>query len=114
MLGDDMKPSVQPNDRRLALLQRLDLYRQWTTVDDRRICFACDCEFSGREVRIRRATLSLQCPTRGCAGTPREWAYPGNPLTSETVYNDWWRALGGETEQSAATPAGTSLRHNHA
>jgi len=110
-----MKSSAtQSNDRKLALLQRHDPYRQWMTLEDRRICLACDREFSGREVRFNRASRSLQCPTRGCAGTPREWAYPGNPLTSETVYNDWWRALGGETEQAAVTPAGTSLRLNHA
>ena len=114
MLGDDMKLSIQPNERRLALLQRLDHFRQWRTLDDRRICLACDHEFSGREVRIKRATRSLQCPTRGCHGTPRQWAYPGNPLTSETVYNDWWRALGGETEQSAATPAGNYHSFHHA
>src|SRR6476646_364740 len=104
MLEDDMKPSLQPNERRLALLQRLDPFRQWRTVDDRRICVACDSEFSGRDVRINRSNLSLQCPTRGCRGTPRQWAYPGNPLISETVYQDWWRALGGETETAAASP----------
>lgn len=105
MLEHDMKPSAtQPNDRKLALLQSHDPYRQWRTLDDRRICLACDREFSGREVRFKRASRSLQCPTRGCTGTPREWAYPGNPLTSETVYNDWWRALGGETEQQRPRP----------
>ena len=113
MLGDDMKPNIQPNDRRLALLQRLDHFREWRTLDDRRICLACDSEFSGHDVRVHRATRSLQCPTRGCRGTPREWAYPGNPLTSETVYNDWWRALGGEPEESAVTPAG-NLSFHHA
>ena len=83
-------------EERLRILQHADSYRNWRTLNDRRVCVFCERDFSGRAVRIEddgRGRHYLRCPTRGCPGTPREWVYPGNPLMCEKVYADWWRAL---------------------
>jgi hypothetical protein len=89
---------------RLAILQQADSFRRWRSVSDRRVCIFCDRVITGSQIVIRRnraGAYELFCPTAGCRGTPREWVYPGNPLISETAYQDWWRALGEENAQSS-------------
>jgi hypothetical protein len=110
--------NLKPVGNRLAVLQRLDIYRDWESLDDERFCILCERRVTGRKILIKRdgqGIHHLHCPTRGCNGAPREWVYPGNPLTSEKVYQDWWRALNRETDQPiSAGLGGANLRFHHA
>lgn len=96
-----LKSNAASGDR-LVALQHGDNFRQWQTPADERFCILCEEKIRGHKILIERdeqGSTHLHCPTRGCQGTPREWVYPGNPLTSESVYQDWWRALNRETDQ---------------
>jgi hypothetical protein len=98
-------------DERLSILRAADQFRSWDSVDDRRFCIVCDRKFNGRQISItrrRHGGYDLHCPTAHCKSLPHQWVYPGNPLTSESAYADWWRALGGEPPPLAPARAAFS------
>ena len=72
-------PTIElPAKERLELLRRLDSTHKWGSVREQRFCPCCGELFSGREVDLVGGTrgfgpLRLQCPTRGCSGTPAIW-----------------------------------------
>ena len=83
-------------DERLRLLRATDKFREWTSLDDRRVCVLCEKTFTGRQVEVRRdrsGHVRVHCPTEGCNSGPSHWVYPGNPLLSEIAFRDWQRAL---------------------
>jgi len=106
----DSTSHIYPEDR-LDLLRAADPSRKWRSLDDRRICVLCDRVISGRQVMITRdanGAVKVACPTSDCAGSPREWVYPGNPLVSDKAWADWAMALAfgeSEFEQSRLQPA---------
>jgi hypothetical protein len=85
---------------KLSILQANDHFRDWHTLEDKRVCVVCGRNFNGHEVVI--ATVGdepdLHCPTPHCKSGVHQWAYPGNPLLSEKTYQDWWHALGSAQE----------------
>lgn len=94
-----------PLDERLRILRESDQFRNWSSLDDKRVCILCDRKFSGRQVKIiRRRTgrYQLHCPTDGCRAGPSQWVYTGNPLVSKAAYADWQRALFGSDIDSAS------------
>ena len=96
--------SRKPDDR-LSILRACDHFREWQSLDDRRVCVVCDRSFSGHEVQIVMIgnDYKLHCPTAACESGVHQWVYPGNPLLSDTAYADWWRALG-STESGPEKP----------
>lgn len=92
-------------DERLSILRAYDHFREWQSLDDRRVCVVCDRSFSGHEVQIVMIgnDYKLHCPTAACESGVHQWVYPGNPLLSDTAYADWWRALG-STESGPEKP----------
>jgi hypothetical protein len=105
-------------DDRLSILRAMDQFRNWSSLDDKRFCILCEKTFSGRQVqmkRARRGKYQLQCPTEECNSAPRQWVYPGNPLISDEVYEDWSRALDEERKRPPSARAGSaSLKLRHA
>jgi hypothetical protein len=98
-----IKPHL-PLDERLIILRAADQFRNWSSLDDQRVCIFCEKTFTGRQVEIRSTragTFHLHCPTETCNAGPKQWVYTGNPLVSEAAWRDWQRAL----EQSEFTPA---------
>jgi hypothetical protein len=88
-------------DERLWILRTGDHGRSWESLDDERFCILCEKTFIGRQIEITRhrdGEHELRCPTPGCNSKPHQWVYQGNPLTSDTVYEDCLRALGEEQE----------------
>lgn len=66
---------------KLELLQRLDRYRKWQALDDKRYCLACGRVIEGRDIQIVGGTrgtglLRLVCSTRGCHSIPMDWVIP--------------------------------------
>lgn len=66
---------------KLEILQRLDRYRKWHSLDDQRYCLACGQIIEGREILVVGGTrgtgpLRLICSTRGCHSIPMDWAIP--------------------------------------
>jgi hypothetical protein len=78
-------PLLAPIDlaggEKLEVLQRLDRYRKWHALDEKRYCLACGQIIDGREVLVVGGTrgtgpLRLICPTRGCHSIPMDWVIP--------------------------------------
>jgi len=95
-----MQTSAEESAERLELLRRTDRFRDWRSLDDKRICVVCGRQFSGHDVRTRRTgeIVELHCPTKKCESGLQDWIYPANSLVSEVVFADWWRSLGESVE----------------
>jgi hypothetical protein len=66
---------------KLELLQRLDRYRKWRSLEEKRYCLACGRLIEGRDILIVGGTrgtgpLRLTCPTHGCHSIPMDWVIP--------------------------------------
>lgn len=69
-----------PLAQKLVVLQEVDTWRKWYSLDDRRVCVGCDRMITGRQIDIwedKAGTFHLHCPTPGCTATPHEWFYHG-------------------------------------
>jgi hypothetical protein len=68
-------------EQKLKLLQRLDHFRAWRTLNQRRLCLGCGKIISGTEITVTRGLrglglLRLRCPSEGCGAGPMEWVEP--------------------------------------
>ena len=66
---------------KLEILQRLDRYRKWQSLEEKRYCLACGQIIEGREIMVVGGTrgtgpLRLICPTRNCHSIPMDWVIP--------------------------------------
>ena len=76
-----LAPIELSNAEKLEILQRLDRYRKWHALDEKRYCLACGHIIEGRDVLVIGGTrgtgpLRLVCPTRGCHSIPMDWIIP--------------------------------------
>ena len=91
-------------DAKLRALRACDPYREWNSLDDKRVCILCQKHITGRQIEVvrrRGRSFKAHCPTVNCPSTFREWVYPGNPYTSEKAWHDWQRAI---DEEASALP----------
>lgn len=81
---------------KLAILRREDRFRDWHSLDDRRVCVVCGGNFAGRDIIVSENSNchELHCPSLGCRSRTHQWVYPDNPAITEEIEADWWRALG--------------------
>src|SRR5438552_1305536 len=73
------------DEDRLHTLQRLDRFRQWHSLDEKRYCLVCGEIITGREIQVTMDTpdnrsLCLICPTKHCDAMPIEWVWPTDDL----------------------------------
>jgi hypothetical protein len=66
---------------KLEILQRLDHYRKWRSLDDKRYCLACGQVINGHDILVVGGTrgtgpLRLICPTPQCHAIPMDWVIP--------------------------------------
>jgi hypothetical protein len=69
------------DEEKLDVLRRLDEFRQWHSLDEKRYCLVCGEMITGRQIQVIGDTrgntqLRLSCPTEGCNATPIEWVCP--------------------------------------
>ena len=69
------------DQQRLEILRRLDQFREWHSLDEKRYCLVCGEIITGREINVLRATranspLRIACPTEHCNAMPMEWVWP--------------------------------------
>jgi hypothetical protein len=73
---------------RLEALRRLDQFRRWHSLDDKRYCLCCSKLISGWQVRIVSGSsdsgpLRLVCPTDGCESIPMDWVLPTDEVLAK-------------------------------
>ena len=74
---------------KLEALQRLDQFRLWRSLDEKRYCLVCGKIMTGRQIQVAGGTrgngpLRLSCPTERCNSIPMDWVLP----TDETLGNN--------------------------
>ena len=69
-----MEKRLNSQDR-LDILRKVDNYRRWYSLDDKRVCAVCEKIISGRQIEIRGGPqdYSLHCPTPGCPSNFSHW-----------------------------------------
>ena len=69
------------HEEKLAILQRLDQFRHWHSLDEKRYCLVCGEIVAGRQIQVIMGTrgnrsLRVICPTKHCDAMPMEWVQP--------------------------------------
>jgi hypothetical protein len=78
---DVSPPSPLPDAEKLVALQRLDQFREWRSLDDKRYCLVCGKIITGRQIQVSgsrssNGQLRLTCPSEQCDSIPMDWALP--------------------------------------
>jgi hypothetical protein len=73
---------------KLEALRRLDQFRPWGSLDEKRYCLVCDKIITGKQIQVTGGTrgngpLRLSCPTERCHSIPMDWVLP----TDEVLAN---------------------------
>jgi hypothetical protein len=80
-----MSPLLSPIElsasAKLEILQRLDRFRKWESLNDKRYCLACGQVIDGQGILVVGGTrgtgpLRLICPTERCHSIPMDWVIP--------------------------------------
>src|SRR6266513_4382351 len=66
---------------KLQVLKRLDQFRTWRSLDEKRYCLACSKIITGEQVQVIGGTrgtgpLRIICPTPDCPSIPMDWVLP--------------------------------------
>ena len=74
-------PIKLSDEEKLYILQRLDQFRQWHALDEKRYCLVCGEIITGRQIQVIRRTggngpLRIICPTEHCNAMPMQWVRP--------------------------------------
>jgi hypothetical protein len=67
------------DEDKLEVLQRLDQFRLWHSLDEKRYCLVCGKIITGQEVRVtggENGPLRVSCPTEHCNAIPMKWVRP--------------------------------------
>lgn len=78
-------PAPLTDAEKLDALQRLDQFRQWRSLDDKRYCLVCGKIIAGRQIQVFGGTrgngpLRLSCPTEQCNSIPMDWVLPTDEI----------------------------------
>ena len=70
---------------KLTALQRLDQFRKWRSLDDKRYCLVCGKIITGRQIQVADdirgdGSQRLNCPTERCNSIPMDWALPTDEI----------------------------------
>jgi hypothetical protein len=81
-------PITLSDDEKLDALRRLDQFRQWRSLEEKRYCLVCGKIITGRQIRIDGGTggngaLRLSCPTERCNSIPMDWVLPTNEIIAK-------------------------------
>jgi hypothetical protein len=73
---------------KLEVLRRLDRFRRWQSLDDKRYCLCCQQLIIGRQIEVTGGTrgsgpLRLNCPSEGCRSIPMDWVMPTDEVLAK-------------------------------
>jgi hypothetical protein len=78
-------PAPLADADKLNALRRLDQFREWRSLDDKRYCLVCGKIITGRQIQVAGSTagngsLGLSCPTEQCNSIPMDWVLPTDEI----------------------------------
>ena len=97
------------DQEKLEVLRRLDQFRQWHSLDEKRYCLVCGNLITGRQIQVARGTrgnlpLRLNCPTERCNSIPMDWVLPTDEVLAKME-----RLAEEERNSSALKPAAVTI-----
>lgn len=84
-----LSPPITLSDAdKLDALRRLDQFRQWRSLDEKRFCLVCGKIITGRQIQVAGGTrgngpLRLNCPTERCNSIPMDWVLPTDEILAK-------------------------------
>ena len=97
------------DEEKLEALRRLDQFRQWHSLEEKRYCLVCGKLISGRQIQVAGGTrgnepLRLSCPTEGCNSIPMDWVLPTDEILARVE-----KLAEEERKASALKPAAVTV-----
>ena len=76
------------DQEKLEALRRLDQFRRWHSLDEKRYCLVCGNLITGRQIQVAGVTrgngpLRLSCPTERCNSIPMDWVLPTDEVLAK-------------------------------
>lgn len=73
---------------KLEVLRRLDQFRQWHSLEEKRYCLVCGNLIAGWQIQVAGGTrgngpLRLSCPTERCNSIPMDWVLPTDEILAK-------------------------------
>jgi len=73
------------DNEQLEALRRIDQFRAWHSLDEKRYCLVCGRLISGWQIQVAGETrgnrpLRLSCPTEKCNSIPMDWVLPTDEI----------------------------------
>jgi hypothetical protein len=73
------------DEDKLEALRRLDQFRPWRSLDEKRYCLVCGKIITGKQIQVTGGTrgngpLRLSCPTERCHSIPMDWVLPTDEI----------------------------------
>jgi hypothetical protein len=70
---------------KLEALRRLDQFRPWHSLEEKRYCLICGKIITGEQIKVAGGTrgngpLRLSCPTERCHSIPMDWVLPTDEI----------------------------------
>jgi hypothetical protein len=84
-----LSPPIKLSDPdKLEALRRLDQFRQWLSLEERRYCLVCGKIITGQQIQVAGGTrgngaLRLSCPTEHCNSIPMDWVLPTDEILAK-------------------------------
>ena len=83
-----LHPIEFPDPEKLEILQRLDHYRKWRSLEEKRYCLVCGKIIAGHDIQVIGGTrgagpLRMICSTRGCHSIPMDWVLPTDEVLAK-------------------------------
>jgi hypothetical protein len=97
------------DQEKLEALRRLDEFRQWHSLDEKRYCLVCGNLITGRQIQVAGGThgngrLQLNCPTEQCNSIPMDWVLPTDEILARVE-----KLAEEDLKASAPKPAAVTL-----
>jgi len=94
---------------KLEVLRRLDQFRHWHSLEDKRYCLVCGKLIAGRQIQVAGGTrgngpLRLSCPMERCNSIPMDWVLPTDEILAKVE-----RLAEEERKASALKPAPVAI-----
>ena len=107
-------PTKLWDEEKLEALRRLDQFRQWHSLEEKRYCLVCGNLISGRQIQVAGGTrgnglLRLSCPTEGCNSIPMDWVLPTDEILAQVE-----KMAAEERKSSALKPAAITIGNGKA
>jgi hypothetical protein len=102
------------DEEKLEVLRRLDQFRAWHSLDEKRYCLVCGKLITGRQIKVAGRThghgpLGLNCPTVGCNSIPMDWVLPTDEILAKVE-----KLAEEERKASALKPAAVTIGNGKA